>query len=114
MMRNELIVMFLLAGMSLGLSAQTETAPPDVSYETDVSQTSVWPGDRIHYLITLTVEADLQVNLEDFNEENVSFEPFHLIEMQQTREEVGSSSDMSSIICWRTTKLGTKGWKFLA
>ena len=89
MMRYEMIVMFLLAGMSLGLSAQTEIAPPDVSYETDVSQTSVWPGDRIHYRITLTVEADLQVNLEDFDEQNVSFEPFHLIEIQQTREEVG-------------------------
>ncbi len=88
-MRNELIVVFLLAGMSLSLSAQTEIAPPDVGYETDVSQTSVWPGDRIHYRITLTVKKDLQVNLEDFDEQNVSFEPFHLIEMQQTREEVG-------------------------
>ena len=90
-MRNELIAVLLMVGITSVLNAQDETSrdQPDISVEASTSQTSVWPGDRIHYLITLTVAQGVEVAIEDFDEQNISFEPFYLIEKQQTREEVG-------------------------
>ncbi len=88
-MRNGLITAVLLVGISLLLNAQTEEAPTEISFERSVSQTSVWPGDRVHYRITLTVAPDVKVALGDFDVQNVSFEPFYLLEMQHSEEVVG-------------------------
>lgn len=84
MIRNGLVAVALLVGISLSLSAQD-----GIEFKTEVSQTSVWPGDRIHYTITLTVGEDVEVALEDFDVQNISFEPFVLVEKQQTEEKVG-------------------------
>ncbi|MDA2933204.1 hypothetical protein MYX82_02560 [Acidobacteria bacterium AH-259-D05] len=94
MIRNGLVAASLLLGMSMLLSAQEELAqgdvtPEDVEIKTSVSQTSVWPGDRIHYIITLTVAQGVKVALDDFSEQNVTFEPFILVEKRQTEEDVG-------------------------
>ena len=88
MMRNGLIAVILTVGITSVLNAQTEETQPDISFETDISQTAVWPGDRIHYRITLTVAQGVKVNIEDFAEENVDFEPFFLIEREHFTEEV--------------------------
>jgi hypothetical protein len=89
MMRNEWIALFLMVCMTSVMNAQTEETETDISVETVSSQTSVWPGDRIHYRITLTAAQDVQVAMEDFDEQNVSFEPFYLIEREHFTEEVG-------------------------
>ena len=88
MMRNGLIAVLLTVGTTFLLNAQTEETQTDISFETDISQTAVWPGDRIHYRITLMVAQGVNVNIEDFAEENVNFEPFHLIEREHFTEEV--------------------------
>jgi hypothetical protein len=75
--------------MTWVVNAQSEEAQTDISIETVSSQTSVWPGDRIHYRITLTAAPDVQVAMDDFDEQNVSFEPFYLIEREYFTEEVG-------------------------
>ncbi len=90
MMRNGLITVVLLVGMTLSLNAQTEEeAPTDISFERSISQTSVWAGDRVHYLITLTVGPDVKIAMGDFDEVNVSFEPFFLMELVHSEEVVG-------------------------
>jgi hypothetical protein len=92
MMRNGLITVVLLVGMTLSLNAQTQTeeeAPTEISFERSISQTSVWAGDRVHYLITLTVGPDVQIAMGDFDEVNVSFEPFFLMELVHSEEVVG-------------------------
>ena len=78
-MRNVLIALILLVGITLPLNAQ-----PGVYFETEISQTSVWPGDRIHYRITLTAAQGVKLALEDFDVRNVNFEPFFLIERELT------------------------------
>ena len=88
MIRNGLVAASLLFVLTVSLSAQ-ESAQEDLEFTTKVSQTSVWPGDRIHYIITLTVAKNVKVALEDFSEDNVSFEPFVLVEKQQTEEDLG-------------------------
>jgi hypothetical protein len=88
MIRNGLVAALLLFVLTVSLGAQ-EDAQEDLEFTTKVSQTSVWPGDRIHYVITLTVAKNVKVALEDFSEENVSFEPFVLVEKQQTEEDLG-------------------------
>ena len=88
MIRNGLVAASLLFVLTISLGAQ-EDAQEDLEFTTKVSQTSVWPGDRIHYVITLTVAKNVKVALEDFSEENVSFEPFVLVEKQQTEEDLG-------------------------
>ncbi len=85
-MRNGLITVVVLVGITLSLNAQTEEAPTDISFERSISQTSVWPGDRVHYLINLTVAQDVKVALGDFDALNVSFEPFYLIDMEHSEE----------------------------
>jgi len=92
MNRNRLVTASLLLVFTVSLGAQEgaeEEAQEDLVLSTKVSQTSVWPGDRIHYVITLTVARDIKVALEDFSAENVSFEPFVLVEQQQTEEDLG-------------------------
>lgn len=81
-MRNGLIALILLVGIILPLNAQ-----PGVYFETEISQTSVWPGDRIHYRITLTATQGVKLALEDFDVRNVNFEPFVLIGRELTAEE---------------------------
>ncbi len=81
-MRNGLIAFILLVGITLPLNAQ-----PGVYFETEISQTSVWPGDRIHYRITLTAAQGVKLALEDFDVRNVNFEPFFLIERELTSVE---------------------------
>ncbi len=89
-MRNKLIAVLLMVGIASVLNAQDEETQTDISFETDTSQTSVWPGDRIHYRITLTVAQGIEVNMDDFDEQNVSFEPFYLVEPPTvTSEEAG-------------------------
>ncbi|MCZ6769811.1 MAG: hypothetical protein O7D93_11250 [Acidobacteria bacterium] len=89
MMRNGLITVVVLVGITLSLNAQTEETPTEISFERSISQTSVWPGDRVHYLITLTAAPDVKIATEDFDLLNVSFEPFYLIDMQHSEELVG-------------------------
>jgi len=88
MIRNRLVAVSLLFFLTVSASAQ-ETAQEELELTTRVSQTSVWPGDRIHYIITLTVSEGVKVALEDFSVENVSFEPFVLVDKQQTEEAWG-------------------------
>ena len=88
MIRNGLVAASLLFVLAVPLSAQ-ESDQDELEFTTKVSQTSVWPGDRIHYIITLTIDKGIKVALEDFSEENVSFEPFVLVEKQQTEEDLG-------------------------
>lgn len=88
MTRNGLVAALLLFVLTVSLGAQ-ESDQDDLEFTTKVSQTSVWPGDRIHYIITLTAAQHVKVALEDFSEENVSFEPFVLVEKQQTVEDLG-------------------------
>lgn len=88
MTRNGLVAASLLFVLTVSLNAQ-EGEQEDLEFTTKVSQTSVWPGDRIHYIITLTADQNVKVALEDFSEENVSFEPFVLVELQQTVEALG-------------------------
>ena len=94
MIRNGLVAALLLFVLTVPLSAQegAESAQEDLEFTTKVSQTSVWPGDRIHYIITLTVAKDIKVALEDFSVDNVSFEPFVLVERQQTEEDLGEQT----------------------
>lgn len=82
-MQKGLIALILLAGLTLPLNAQS-----GVYFETEISQTSVWPGDRIHYRITLTAAQGVKLALEDFDVRNVNFEPFYLIERELTTEEM--------------------------
>jgi hypothetical protein len=89
MMRNELIAVLLMLCMTSLMTAQTEETQTDISVETVSSQTSVWPGDRIHYRITLTAAQGVQIAMDDFDEQNVSFEPFYLIGREHFTEEVG-------------------------
>ena len=91
MIRNGLVAASLLFVLTVSLNAQ-ESAQKELEFTTKVSQTSVWPGDRIHYIITLTVNKDIKVALEDFSEDNVSFEPFVLVEKQQTEEDLGEQT----------------------
>ncbi|MEE2821962.1 MAG: hypothetical protein VYA53_03170 [Acidobacteriota bacterium] len=88
MIRNRLVAVSLLFFLTVSASAQ-ETAQEELELTTRVSQTSVWPGDRIHYIITLIVSEGVKVALEDFSVENVSFEPFVLVDKQQTEEAWG-------------------------
>ena len=88
-MRNELIAVLLMVCMTSLMTAQTEETQTDISVETVSSQTSVWPGDRIHYRITLTAAQGVQIAMDDFDEQNVSFEPFYLIGREHFTEEVG-------------------------
>ena len=88
-MRNGLIAVLLMVGITSVLNAQTEDTQTDISFEIDTSQTSVWPGDRIHYRITLTVAQGVKVNMDDFDELNLSFEPFYLIEREDFTEVMG-------------------------
>ncbi len=89
MMRNGWIAVLLMVGITIVVNAQTEDTQTDISFEIDTSQTSVWPGDRIHYRITLTVAQGVKVNMDDFDGLNLSFEPFYLIEREDFTEEVG-------------------------
>ena len=88
-MRNGWIAVLLMVGITIVVNAQTEDTQTDISFEIDTSQTSVWPGDRIHYRITLTVAQGVKVNMDDFDGLNLSFEPFYLIEREDFTEEVG-------------------------
>ena len=77
MMRNGLITVVLLVGINLSVNAQTEEeAPTNISFERSISQTSVWPGDRVHYLINLTVAQDVKVALGDFDEAECQLRAF--------------------------------------
>lgn len=88
-MRNGLIAVLLMVGITSLVNAQDETSQDQPTIEASTSQTSVWPGDRIHYRITVTVAQDVEVATEYFDEEHVSFEPFYLIEREHFTEEVG-------------------------
>ena len=88
-MRTGLIAVLLMVGITSLVRAQDETSQDQPTIEASTSQTSVWPGDRIHYRITVTVAQDVEVATEYFDEEHVSFEPFYLIEREHFTEEVG-------------------------
>jgi hypothetical protein len=66
--------------------ASDEASDELITFETMASQTSVWPGDRFHYTITLTAPQDVKIALEDFDEQNVSFEPFILDRKTQSEK----------------------------
>jgi hypothetical protein len=89
MMRNGLIAVLLMVGITSVVNAQEETSQDQPIIKASTSQTSVWPGDRIHYRIAVTVAQDVEVATEYFDEEHVSFEPFYLIEREHFTEEVG-------------------------
>lgn len=77
-MKNHLpIAAFLLLLIPSSARAQTS-----LRWERHVGQTSVWPGDRFHYQITLSVPTGVKVALEDLDETNVNFEPFVLMTTQ--------------------------------
>ncbi|MEE8349792.1 MAG: hypothetical protein V3R94_09495 [Acidobacteriota bacterium] len=92
MFRNGLVAALLLFVATMSLSAQEDartSTEEDLEFTTSVSQTSVWPGDRIHYVITLNVAPNVKVDLNSFSVDNVSFEPFVLLGQEQTEEEIG-------------------------
>ena len=86
------VLLFLIGFTALPVLAQDEEAEPaeeGITFETVTSQTSAWPGDRFHYTITLSVPKEMRVALEDFDETNVSFEPFILDGKTQTEKDLG-------------------------
>ena len=70
----------LFAAAALTAATGLLAAQPDISLDASISKTSLWPGDRFHYRITLTVPEGVKVALEDFEEESVNFDPFVLVE----------------------------------
>ena len=101
MMRHKIILMLILLGVATAPAAgqagkarsdtpgkTAEEAQPAVKFDNTTSQTSVWPGDKIHYWITLTVPAGIKVSLEDFDRRSVNFKPFLLVDSNRTTAEL--------------------------
>ncbi|MBI4456027.1 MAG: hypothetical protein HY644_09035 [Acidobacteria bacterium] len=105
MIRNLVIAtLFLVGAVTAPIAAQTgdeesptasaeKKAPADapaknITFQTSVSQTSVWPGDRIHYWVTLLVPEGMKISLEDFDRRTVSFKPFTLTDSRRVTEEL--------------------------
>ena len=67
--------------------ATADTSSP-VPFTREVSQTSVWPGDRFTYTVTLTVPQGMKISLDDFDRKAVNFKPFTLTDTQRATEEL--------------------------
>lgn len=76
------LTLSVVAGLALNAAAQSP-----IQFQRTVSQTSVWPGDRLDYTITLRVSPEVKVALEDFDEKSVNFEPFFLVRRTLTSRE---------------------------
>lgn len=96
MTRHKIVLMLILLaavtvsapGQRSGAPGKTEETQPAVKFENNTSQTSVWPGDKINYWITLTVPAGIKVSLEDFDRRSVNFKPFLLVDSNRTTAEL--------------------------
>ncbi|MBI2821242.1 MAG: hypothetical protein HYX74_03365 [Acidobacteria bacterium] len=108
MSRNSLITLLLLLGIATtpaaaqqgagrGQASDVPEAPEGqlsggITYTHELSQTSLWPGDRFHYTIALKVPEGVKISLDDFDRKAVNFKPFSLTDTHRVTEELADSS----------------------